>query len=105
MSENLDLVRSIYADWERGDFGSTKWAAPDIEYAVIGGPTPGNGRGLPSMAKALVDYVGPWEDYSVQVEEFRALDNERVLVLIRQRGRGRTSGWDLTQMQTQAATV
>ena len=47
MSANLDLVRSIYAAWERGDRSSVEWAHPEIEYELVGGPAPETGGAWP----------------------------------------------------------
>jgi ketosteroid isomerase-like protein len=97
MSENLDLVRSIYADWERGDFSSTEWADPEIEFAFAGGPEPGRWAGLAAMAEGYRDWLRAWENFRAQPEEFRVLDHERILVLVRNSGRGRTSGLELEE--------
>jgi ketosteroid isomerase-like protein len=104
-SANVDLVRSIYAAWERGDFSSAEWASPEIEYVMVGGPSPGSWKGLAGMAEGYGDFLSAWEKYRAEVEECRELDNERVLVLDHFSGRGKTSGLELGQMRSQGATL
>jgi ketosteroid isomerase-like protein len=94
-SANLELVRSIYPAWERGDFSSAEWADPEIESVTSGGPDPGSWIGIAGMANANRDFLGVWHDWRVEAEEFRELDDERVLVLTRRGGRGKMSGLDV----------
>ena len=95
MSENLDLVRSIYADWERGDFNSVEWAHPEIEFVVLRGPTPGTRIGVSAMAEVWRDWLSAWKDWRVEADEYHELDDERVLVLIHQSGQGKVSGLEI----------
>jgi len=106
VSENLDLVRSIYADWERGDYSrARKWAHPKIEYINADGPAPGSWTGARGMAEGFRDWVNAWHAYYTRADEFRELDDERVLVLNHSGGRGRASGLDLGEMQAEGATL
>jgi ketosteroid isomerase-like protein len=102
-SANLDLVRSIYAAWERGDYSAAEWAHPEIEYVVADGPSPGSWKGLAGMAEGSRGVLSAWEQFRSEVDEYRELDGERVLVLHIIRGRGKTSGLDLAQMRTKGA--
>ena len=89
---NSDLVRSIYADWECGEFGRVEWAHPDIEYTDVDGLSPGSVTGLKAMAARWRDFMTDWDDFRAEAEEYRELDDERVLVFHRFSGRGKTSG-------------
>jgi ketosteroid isomerase-like protein len=103
MSENLDLVRSIYADWERGDYGSVEWAHPEIEFVIADGPVTGTWQGLAELAEATRDVLGVWEGARIEPENYRELDDERVLVPVGYGGRGKTSGLDVAQLQSKGA--
>jgi ketosteroid isomerase-like protein len=102
-SANLDLVRSIYAAWERGDFSSIEWAHPEIEWVFADGPDPGSRKGVAAMMEGYRGWLSAWEEFRVEPEGYRELDDERVLVLTRWGGRGKTSGLELGQMRTKGA--
>jgi len=103
VSENLDLVRSICAPWERGDFSRAEWAHPEIEFVTADGLTPGSCRGPAAMAKTFD--LSAWKDARFLVDEYSEVDPERILVLAHYSGRGKTSGLELSQMPTNVAAL
>jgi hypothetical protein len=56
--ENVEIVRPIYAAWERGDFTSAEWAHPDIEFVVADSVDAGSVTGLAGMAEAWHVHAG-----------------------------------------------
>ncbi len=90
MSEkNVDLVRSITAEWEQGNYSSVAWADPDLE--LVGG----DGSvtvGLNEVGKRWAEFLEAWEDFATLAEEILDVGDDRVLALVRFQGRGRGSG-------------
>jgi ketosteroid isomerase-like protein len=105
VSANVDLVRSIYADWERGDYRAAEWAHPDLEYVIADGPEPVSGRGVAGMAAAWRAVLSAWRDYRATAEEYRELDEERVLVLTAFSARGRASNIEVAQVLSKGASL
>jgi ketosteroid isomerase-like protein len=109
VSENLDLVRSIVEAWERGDFTSAEWADDKIEFVLPDGPDPGSWTGIAAMGEAWGRRISAADSFRIVAEEFRELDDERVLVLTPVGGRSKTTGLDLAldlgQISRKGATL
>ncbi len=94
--ENVELVRQGFEAHNRDDRATaTRLLAPDVEWHSVAGPLFGVGtiRGREAVLKFL------WEDMRESIEGFRArpeeltdLGDDRVLVVARYEGRGRSSG-------------
>lgn len=101
----VELVRAIFAAWERGDFSSADWADPEIEFVLADGPTPERATGIAAMGRLWGEFVDAFEDLHVEAEEIRAIDSERVLVLTHNSGRGKASGVEIAGVSTRGANV
>jgi ketosteroid isomerase-like protein len=104
-SANLDLVRSIYAAQEHGDFTSAEWAHPEIDYEIADGPSPGRWKGRAAMAETWREFLTAWDHLRIEVQEYRELDDERVFVLTRSSARGKASGLELPPAWTNGAAI
>ena len=104
-SEKVDLVRSILAEWERGDYRDVEWADPEIEFVLTGGIEQSTSSGLAAMGEAWRRWLSEFDEFRTTAEEFRELDAERVLVLTNNSGRGKRSGVQLGETSTPGACV
>jgi ketosteroid isomerase-like protein len=93
--ENVDIVRRIYAEWERGNFLAAlplldqevtfETFMPDSDQMVVV-------HGLEELASFMRDWFRQWRDYHVTGDEIRAVGTDRVFVAGRQAATGRQSG-------------
>jgi ketosteroid isomerase-like protein len=83
--ENVELVRGLYAEWEKGNFWSAELYAPDVEWhwssaakAVRGGSA--SYKGLDEIGSAMREWVTEWGWWSISAEQL--IDaGDRVVVL------------------------
>jgi hypothetical protein len=94
-SAHAKLVRAIVASWESGDFGAAEWAHLEIEFVFADGPDPGTAVGVAAMAARWREQLRHWQEYRVVADEYRELDDGRVLLLNRFEARGRASGLEV----------
>ena len=105
MSSNVDLVRSIYASWERGDWDNSEWADPEIEFVIADGPDSVSKHGAEAMAAEWRAFLEAWSDYAIAADEYRELDAERVLVVLHARGSGKSSGVQIPGAAVKGANI
>ena len=103
--ENLEVVRSTFAAWERGDFHSAEWAHPEIVFLVADGPSPGRWTGVSAMAEAWSEALGAFEKLRCEADEYRVLDDERVIVFMHLSGRGKASGLEFGDVRMNGANL
>jgi ketosteroid isomerase-like protein len=86
--ENVEIVRSIYADWERGDFSNIDWADADIEFQI---PNEQPVRGVGAMGRRWGEWLRAWDNVAVSPETFHDR-GDRVVGVHSFRGQGKRSG-------------
>jgi ketosteroid isomerase-like protein len=91
--QNVEAVQASFAAYQRGDLASIIEACdPDIE--IIEPPELPDGRtyrGHQGLLDALDHWGGEWRDLTLKVERIVGV-GDRVVCLVHQRGRGKSSG-------------
>jgi uncharacterized protein len=107
VSTNVALVRSMTAAYARGDWQvAAESLHPDIEWDFSAADWPDQevSRGRDEVLRFFRRFLGVWEDYEVQFEEFIPAGDD-VVVFVRESGVGRGSGVRVEHAWTQLWTV
>lgn len=93
-SDRIGVLRVVFSEWAKGNFhASSVLLAPDV--VSMWGEPPGPDvvcHGPRQIGERFGEFLGNWSEFRVEAEEFIELDDDHVLVVATQRGKGTHSG-------------
>jgi uncharacterized protein len=96
--EDVELVRSAFEAWNSGDIDEfTELAAEDIAWLEVSGRPEGGASerfGRDRLRRSLESLFDAWESYHLEVERIEAV-GDRVVAVVREVARGRSSGLEV----------
>jgi ketosteroid isomerase-like protein len=91
--ENVEIVRRIFEEWERGNFSKADYLDPDVRFRWVNPilVSRGETRGLAELAEGVKEFLKAWEGLTARAEQI--IDAGETVVAIEEwRGRGKASG-------------
>jgi ketosteroid isomerase-like protein len=108
-AENVDVVRKVLSEWERGNFWTTDLFDPNIRVRWVNplvAPARGESHGLEELGRGMLDLLREWEKGSATATPERIIDaGDDVVSIETWRARGRSSGAETEMLQACIWTV
>jgi ketosteroid isomerase-like protein len=99
--ENVDLVRRMWDAFLEADLKTAlSFHDPDVEWDGTNLPDGEIGRGHEAVVEHVRRWADQWEEWTVEVERIIDAGSERVVVLIRERGRSK-SGLNMDELHAE----
>jgi ketosteroid isomerase-like protein len=91
--EHFEVARRMTEAFLSGDADAAlALMHPQVEFEAAARPDARVWRGREGVRRAIGEWVGTWEAYSLEIDGYRDAPGGRVLVLWTERGRGKGSG-------------
>jgi ketosteroid isomerase-like protein len=95
VSESRKKLETLYDEWARGDYSRSDIFDPGVEMDTFGMGEPMRASGRADVAATLAGWLSAWErPLVIELDELIPRE-QRVLALVRWRGRGKESGVEM----------
>jgi ketosteroid isomerase-like protein len=91
----LEKLKGLYEDWARGDYSAADIFDPSVKMDTFGMGEPLKADGVEDVASTLGAWLSAWKrPLVIDAEEF-IQSGDRILAMVRWKGRGRGSGLEM----------
>ena len=95
MPEPREKLEALYDDWAQGDYSRSDIFDPEVELDSFGMGERIDARGIEQFVAVMGGWLSAWErPLTLEAEELIG-SGDRILALVRWRGRGKGSGIDV----------